>query len=76
MKKFFKKALSVLFGMLWILIIPIYIIAMIAVCLFVDVTIPDCLKFWVLCFITLLSGRGFEEYDITKGDDDDWLFRN
>ena len=63
-----KKFLSIIFGIVWIIIIPIYIIAMIFVSLFTDVSIQDCLKFWALCIFTLFSGRGFEAYDPSQGD--------
>lgn len=69
-----KKFLSIIFGIVWIIIIPIYIIAMIFVSLFTDVSIQDCLKFWALYIFTLFSGRGFEAYDPSQGDTDDWPY--
>ncbi len=69
-----KKFLSIISGIVWIILIPIYIIAMIFVSLFTDASIQDCLKFWALCIFTLFSGRGFEEYDPSQGDTDDWPF--
>ena len=69
-----KKFLSIISGIVWIILIPIYIIAMILVSLFTDASIQDCLKFWALCIFMLFSGRGFEEYDPSQGDTDDWPF--
>lgn len=76
MKNFFKKVLSVIFGILWICIIPIHIIASFIVCLITDATIKFCFKFWVLCVITLISGKGFDEYEDEEGDYDGWLYNN
>lgn len=71
-----KKFLSIIFGIFWIILIPFYIVAMIFVSLFTDASIQDCLKFWALCIFTLFSGRGFETYDPSQGDTDDWPYDN
>lgn len=71
-----KKFLSIIFGIFWIILIPIYLIAMIFVSLFTDASIQDCLKFWALCIFTLFSGRGFAEYDPLLGDIDDWTYED
>ena len=73
MKTFFKKVLSILFGIFWIAIIPIGIIASIFTCLFTDATLMWCFKFWVLCTITLLMGKGFDELDDSEGYNE-WLY--
>lgn len=69
-----KKFLSIMFGILWIILIPFYVIAMIFVSLFTDSSIQDCLKFWALCIFTLFSGRGFDTYDPSRGDTDEWFY--
>ena len=57
-----KKFLSFVFGVLWIVTLPICIVAITPICLFANFTVIDFLSFWGLCVITLLSGKGFDDW--------------
>ncbi len=57
-----KKFLSILLGLIWIILIPLYIVFMILGCFIFDATILDFLKAWIIIVAGFLSGNGLDTY--------------